>query len=297
MRAEEDHFLTNGLDSLEAVRRELEVEIFKAPTRRVDNEISRLSDSVHAPTMHCKVLREVVQRYTTTMWKWRYATIGAYTAVGLLCGTLGFSAFQPNTFRVTTASAVGKPTTRLLAYSSLGGLSVLGLLSSLKSRSMTNLSVTLTSRDCLNSVFELLYGSAIAKRNKFVSSLWASVKANLELTLTAERLQTMSLLQEKDFLTMERVLEYDVAHLRRRASTMSPVQTRLPGDIKSSFKRPSQLPSCSRQEEEDRPLGVMEKGERDAYDLMEGRSPVLLSQPSILSGSASVDSLQQDAQG
>ena len=54
VRAEEDHFLTNGLDSLEAVRRELEVEIFKALTRRVDNEISRLSDSVHALTMHCK---------------------------------------------------------------------------------------------------------------------------------------------------------------------------------------------------------------------------------------------------
>ena len=79
---------------------------------------------------------------------------------------------------------------------------------------MTNLSVTLTSRDCLNSVFELLYGSAIAKRNKFVSSLWASVKANLELTLTAERLQTMSLLQEKDFLTMERAcVEYVTWHI------------------------------------------------------------------------------------
>ena len=293
MREDEDHFLARGLESLEAARRELEAEIFKAPARRVDNEISRLADSVHALTMHCRVLHETRQRYTTALWRWRYVTIGASTAAGLMCGILGFSSLQPNISRGST-TGVGKTSTRLFVYCSIGSFSTLGVLSYLQSRSLALQAATLVSRDSLTSVFQSLYGSAIAKKDKFVSSLWESVMTNLQLTLTSERLQVMPAVQAKDFYTMERVLEYDTANLRRRASaSLSQVSTASqPPGADPLSRQPLPSSSFSAQKQDSGAIGDGEDGRGCESDIAGTRSPVLLSPPSILSGSASTDSLQ-----
>ena len=46
---------------------EVEAEVFRAPARRVDNEISRLSDSVQALTMHCRVLHAATSEYKSAL--------------------------------------------------------------------------------------------------------------------------------------------------------------------------------------------------------------------------------------
>jgi hypothetical protein len=48
-------------------------EVFNAPKRRVDNEISRLSDSVAMLHMHCQIIGALQKQYRYAMWKHRAA--------------------------------------------------------------------------------------------------------------------------------------------------------------------------------------------------------------------------------
>ncbi len=56
------------------LRAEVELETFNAPRRRVDNEISRLTETVSALLMHCKILDRVMETYHDKLWRVRFMT-------------------------------------------------------------------------------------------------------------------------------------------------------------------------------------------------------------------------------
>jgi hypothetical protein len=52
-------------------RDEIVREIFAAPRRRLDHEVSRLSNNLHALTMHCRLLDAAQQQYQIALWRCR----------------------------------------------------------------------------------------------------------------------------------------------------------------------------------------------------------------------------------
>ena len=62
-QSEEGRSLGQGLMDLEAAREEVVAEVLNAPKRRVDNEVSRLSDAVSVLQMHCQIIDDVSKRY------------------------------------------------------------------------------------------------------------------------------------------------------------------------------------------------------------------------------------------
>jgi hypothetical protein len=68
-------------------RAEIELETFNAPRRRVDNEISRLTENVNGLLMHCRVLDKVLEVYHNRLWRAR--TLTAVVFVGSIAATVG----------------------------------------------------------------------------------------------------------------------------------------------------------------------------------------------------------------
>ena len=81
---EEEESLGRALADLAKSREEVCREVRNAPKRRVDNEISRLSDNVSILQMHFTMVRELAAQYTSK--KWHYRMIGA----GMITGTMAF---------------------------------------------------------------------------------------------------------------------------------------------------------------------------------------------------------------
>lgn len=46
-------------------------EVLNAPKRRVDNEVSRLSDSVYVLQMHCKIIEDISKKYRSSLLRSR----------------------------------------------------------------------------------------------------------------------------------------------------------------------------------------------------------------------------------
>jgi GTPase SAR1 family protein len=89
----ESNFLRQGYADLEETRTKVTSEVFNAPKRRVDHEISRLSDSVYLLLMHCKVIDSTISRYKARMWSHRLNLLAAGCAIaasGLAVGAFVF---------------------------------------------------------------------------------------------------------------------------------------------------------------------------------------------------------------
>jgi hypothetical protein len=70
-------------------RAEIELETFNAPRRRVDNEISRLTENVNGLLMHCRIVDRVLEVYHNRLWRAR--TLTAVVFVGSIAATVGVS--------------------------------------------------------------------------------------------------------------------------------------------------------------------------------------------------------------
>jgi hypothetical protein len=62
---------------LEAAREEVVAEVLNAPKRRLDNEVSRLSDAVSVLQMHCKITDDLSQRYRKAWWRAQFQVAAA----------------------------------------------------------------------------------------------------------------------------------------------------------------------------------------------------------------------------
>ena len=83
LQSTESNFLRQGYADLEESRMQVMREVFNAPKRRVDHEITRLSDSVYLLLMHCKVIDSTVSRYKARLWADRLSLFTAGCAVAI----------------------------------------------------------------------------------------------------------------------------------------------------------------------------------------------------------------------
>jgi GTPase SAR1 family protein len=120
----ESNFLRQGYADLEETRAKVTSEVFNAPKRRVDHEISRLSESVYLLLMHCKVIDSTVSRYKARVWANRLnllATGCAIAVSGLAICTFAYYSIEkssPSPPKLDFSAAVIGPPEPFSYYSS-----------------------------------------------------------------------------------------------------------------------------------------------------------------------------------
>lgn len=194
--------LGRGLGDLEETREEVVQEILNAPKRRVDNEITRLTDAVSLLHMHLTVVDDLVKQY-------RAATLRAR----LTTGGVGFTAFTAAVGSVLLSMPI-----EVGAAIGATGFAGTGALFWWHSKFLIDKAAQLIKDDSMISTFKRLYARRIAERDESTTSLWARVHDHLILGLTAADLKAMDKVRSSDLKDLERILDFDIPNLRRKAA-------------------------------------------------------------------------------
>ncbi len=194
--------LGKGVVDLEETREEVVQEVLNAPKRRVDNEISRLTDAVSILQMHVTVLDELSKAYKTSILKAR-AVLGAaaVTAVGVSLGTL----------------MLAMPAEIIAGSTFVGAASSVGLYW-WQSKSLHDQAAHLITDDAMIAAYKRLYARKLANKDEFTASLWTRVHDHLILGLTAVEFKSLEKVKSSDLKQIEQILEVDIPNLRRKAA-------------------------------------------------------------------------------
>jgi hypothetical protein len=200
-QSEEGRSLGQGLIDLEATREEVVLEVLNAPKRRVDNEISRLSDSVAILQMHCKVVEDLSSKYNRMVLKNRLR-LGATSSIAIALPSLCFY--------------FSLPIETIVVSSALGLLGNAGLLY-WQSNMAVDYVKELITESSLESVFKRLYSRKISERDEFTSSLWLRVKEHLKLILSTNEVMSLPKISSSEIGQLEKLSESSIPDLRRIA--------------------------------------------------------------------------------
>ena len=197
----ETNSLGQGLLDLQTSREDVVQEVMNAPRRRVDNEITRLNDSLQLLKMHCQVLDNVVASYRASLWRWRFILAGSSLAsVGTVASAIVFALPLEITGSATILAIIGN-----------AGLFIW------QNRQLHGEAQRLASDEHLHSVFQRIYSRRIAERDEFVSSLWVRVREHLKLGLRdVDVIQNLRRVPAADLTVIDRILDVDVPNLRRK---------------------------------------------------------------------------------
>lgn len=193
--------LGKGIIDLEATREEVVREVCNAPKRRVDNEISRLSDNISMLQMHCNVLHDLTSTYKKAVWKSRFTAVGSILATGSVSGG---------------AMYLEAPM-QLIVGTGISGALATAVVLWWNQSSLQDLSSRLTSLESMEKAFQKKYHRQIADKDEFTLSLWARVKDHLKVGLSSEDLIEMNKLASADSDKLDNLIENQIPSLRREA--------------------------------------------------------------------------------
>lgn len=254
------------------------METFNAPRRRVDNEISRLTETVSALLMHCKILDRVMETYHDKLWRARFLT--ACTIVGSVVVTIGANFLCDFLLRAPdstipalpstdapTATPVAKPAsggflrgtgaaavsaakvvkvaapspsdvvptptfyTELFNFRSKrtimswvglsGATAITGVITWAQYR-ITRLLNTFNEKSTFEGLYKQIYQKELAANDEFTIALGRTVLEEISTNINSEVVQRTQRVDKPDFFALNRILNEDIANLRRRASPNFP---------------------------------------------------------------------------
>lgn len=197
-----DSSIAQGLADLEHTREEVVQEVLNAPKRRVDNEISRLTDSVALLQMHINIVDELSKQYKSALFRSRMM-LG-------LTGTTSVGA-------VVALALLGMPPELIAGVTVLGGAGSGGLFW-WQTKDLRRQSGQLATESAMNTAFKKLYARRLAEKDEFTISLWHRVQDHLTLTLSSEDLAGLEKVSPAHLAELERMLEVEIPNLRRKAA-------------------------------------------------------------------------------
>lgn len=203
--AEEDpqySSMAKGIEDLEDTREEVTKEVFAAPKRRVDNEITRLTDAIALLHMHLTVVDDLVKQYKAATFKTK-----------LFTWLSGFSTVAG----VGAAATLGLPLEFIAGGGGLGAVTTSGLFY-YQSRLISNKATELMKEDAITSTFRRLYAKRLADRDESLTALWRRVEDHLLISLTTADFRSLEKVKSSDIKELEKILEFDIPNLRRKAS-------------------------------------------------------------------------------
>jgi len=202
-QSDEGRSLGQGLIDLEAAREEVVAEVLNAPKRRVDNEVSRLSDAVAVLQMHCVVVQDVGNKYRQRRLRsWLAVGAAAITAVAVPASMVTLGIDSVKILASTAASGVA------------GTLAVYWW----NDKGLEAYARQLIAPDSLEATYRKIYARRIAERDEFTASLWKRVYGHMQLGITANDLQSMDKISAGELEELDKVLDVEVPKLRRLAA-------------------------------------------------------------------------------
>ena len=197
-----DSSVAQGLADLEHTREDVVKEVLNAPKRRVDNEISRLTDAVSLLQMHINIVDELSKQYKNAVFRSRMMlALTGSTSVGVM---IAFTLLGMPAELIAGATAVG----------SVGS----GGLYWWQTKDLRQQSSQLATESAMNAAFQKLYARRLAEKDEFTISLWHRVQDHLTLTLSSEDLANLEKVNSSHISELERILEVEIPNLRRKAA-------------------------------------------------------------------------------
>jgi len=193
---------SSGLQDLEQTREDVVLEVFKAPKRRIDNVITRLTDSTHLLQVHCKVLQTLQGKYNRHLWQARLATAGT-----LSCGT-----------GLTAAAFLFDSPKELTGIVGLAALFFTTGMHWYNSRILREETEHLLSPDGLNSTFESCYVRELSEGDEFVSAMWKRVRDGLKVNIAANGVHSFPTVKHAELRGLQKILDEEIPVLRRLAA-------------------------------------------------------------------------------
>lgn len=204
------------------------VQVFNAPKRRVDNEITRLTDSVQLLLMHCKLVDDIVSRYRQSQLQhW-----GVVSGVGLSAMVVA----PLLEYGVMSGELLGSPGGEV-AWSMVIGTGAVGAVATLAGvlytmQSLSSIGRKLFTEQELTMAYMRLYARQIAEEDEFTVTLWSRVRAHLLLGAGSTFYSTngsgqayssnstidltqLPRVKAADFKSLMNILETDIPVLRR----------------------------------------------------------------------------------
>eukprot|EP00605_Chrysophyceae_sp_TOSAG23-4_P000726 GSChrysophyteH1.ASY1.ANO1.810.1 assembled CDS len=203
---DESKLFTHGLESLVQARQSLENEVFAAPGRRVDNEISRLTEATRLTQLHCHILDDVVSRYQNAVF-WARAKM-----VSALCGSAALvsSAWWGGGLRVVGAAAMlGAGGCATLYYFQRRALEV-------KRRSLSSL-------ESFTQCFQRRFARQIAAADQYSAYLWDLMKNHL--AKEEWKIEQLDRVSTKDLESLSQILNKELPALRKKAAPLMDVNS------------------------------------------------------------------------
>lgn len=195
--------LSRTLSDLEETREEVVQEVLNAPKRRIDNEITRLNDSISLLQMHLTVVDDLIKQYKKVQFRSNLIfSLSSLSSISFSASSIYFS---------------------LLPVEIAGGIGASGVFLSFfyyffKKQSLVTFSEDLISDNSMVSTYKRLYARRLAEKDEFIMSLWQRVHDHLILTLTPAELRNMDKIKPADFKLIENILEVDIPQIRRKAA-------------------------------------------------------------------------------
>lgn len=201
-QSDEQSSLGKGLIDLEATREEVVAKVNNAPFRRIDNEITRLSDAVSLLQMHCKIVNEIRKKYRKTLYRSR-AFIGL---TGISSCAISTSLFM-----------IGMPLEITATFSAFSFI-LTGAVSWWQTSAVEEYAKLLVSSQEMEIIFQHVYARRIAENDEFIVSLWKRVHDHLKLGLSSSDLQALPNVSSTEVSRLDKILEVEIPRLRRSAA-------------------------------------------------------------------------------
>ncbi|CAM9166419.1 unnamed protein product [Ectocarpus sp. 12 AP-2014] len=197
--------LSSGLHDLEATRDDVAAEVMKAPKRRIDNVITRLTDSVHLLQVHITVL-DALQKDFRNAKLVRHGTTFAVLAAG--GGLSGGSVFLGAPIEMAVGAAG-------MALASAGGLQFYN------SKALEAKHEEMISVEGLNHYFGKIYTREVSEGDESITASWQRIRHGLHLTLVSLGIDGISRVKASEQRELQKILDTEIPSLRRQAA---PVQ-------------------------------------------------------------------------
>jgi hypothetical protein len=185
--------MQGALADLEETLVEVVREVTNAPKRRVDNEITRLTDSISLLQMHLNIVDDLIKQLRTATWNFRFMLAASLTtSIGAIAG----SVMVPLPIEMTG----------IISVAGLGGT---GLLMYMKNNTLAEQAKALVQDEAMVSTYKRLYAHKSTDKDEYLSALWARVHDHLILGLSPTELKHLDKVKSIDLKELERLSEYD----------------------------------------------------------------------------------------
>jgi hypothetical protein len=166
-------------------------EIASAPSRRIDNEIFHLLESMVKLQMHCKILNEILRRYSDLVWSARKRTLCSIGAAGCLVGTcLSLNVSKTQVFGASAAAILF-----LLGFQTW------------QSKNLSSERAKLIEDDSVaQDQFKSIYANEIAENNEATLAIWPKVREEMKIRVRERDITELSPINSEEFRTIDLIL-------------------------------------------------------------------------------------------